>query len=295
MYSVMNTSYKHIMSYPWYKKVLPDSVVLGLKFKKYMGYKLDLNNVQTFNEKLQWLKLHDRNPIYSTIVDKYMVKEYMASIIGEKYIIPTLGVWKKFEEIKFELLPRQFVLKCTHDSGGLVICDDKEKFNYSNAKKKIDECLETNFYWIAREWPYKNVIPQIIAEEYIGYYPLDYKFFTFEGEIDSVMVCKGRELGHPYFYFYDMKWERLYYQHEELEKDDQVDKPENFDEMISIVRKIAKGYCHLRVDLYNINGKIYFGECTFFDQGGYDTDITYNTDLMWGKKMNLDEHGRKHR
>lgn len=146
---------------------LPDKAFIKLKYKDKFGKKINLNNPQTFNEKLQWLKLYDRNPEYTKMVDKYEVKKYVASIIGEEYIIPTLGVWNKFEDIDFNKLPDQFVLKCTHDSGGLVICKDKSKLDINEAKKKIEKSLKINYYYLSREWPYKNVKPQIIAEKYM--------------------------------------------------------------------------------------------------------------------------------
>ena len=163
------------------RNMLPirDRFYLKIMFKNKMGYSLNFENPQTFNEKLQWLKLHNRNPLYTTLVDKYEVKNYVASIIGEEYIIPNLGVWEKFDEIDFETLPDQFVLKCTHDSGGLVIVRDKNKLNISSTRKKINKSLRRNYYWLGREWPYKNVKPRIIAEKYLtdesGYELKDYK------------------------------------------------------------------------------------------------------------------------
>lgn len=252
-----------------------------------MGYPLNLNNPVTYNEKLQWLKLNDRKNNYSKLVDKYEVKKFVANKIGKEYIIPTYGVWNRFDEIDFDKLPNQFVLKCTHDSGSYVICSDKEKFDVEAAKLKIEKALKSSFYWDSREWPYKNVRPRIIAEKYIGFYPKDYKFFVFDSEIDSVMVCNGRENGHPKFYFYDTDWKRLYYQHKEIEFEDTIEKPLGFETMIEIVKQLSEGFPHIRIDLYNVNGKIWFGEYTFYDQGGFDTDITRETDLLWGKKIKL--------
>lgn len=273
-------------------KMIPDPLYLKYKFKKRVGYPLNLKNPQTFNEKLQWLKLYDRNPIYNKLVDKYEVKRIVADRIGEKYVIPTIGVWDNLEQIDFDLLPKQFVLKATHDSGSYFICNDKDTFNIFDAKQKISKSLNHNFYYDGREWPYKNIKPRIIAEEFIGFFPLDYKFFVFGDKIDSVMVCKGREKGYPFFYFYDMNWNRLYYQHKDLEKDDQIDKPDNLKEMINIVAELSQGFSHVRIDLYNVNGKVFFGEYTFFDQSGFDTDITYETDLMWGKKIKLKKYNK---
>lgn len=268
-------------------KLIPDKIYLKHRFRSIMGYPLNLNNPVTYNEKLQWLKLNDRKNNYSKLVDKYEVKKFVANKIGKEYIIPTYGVWNRFDEIDFDKLPNQFVLKCTHDSGSYVICSDKEKFDVEAAKLKIEKALKSSFYWDSREWPYKNVRPRIIAEKYIGFYPKDYKFFVFDSEIDSVMVCNGRENGHPKFYFYDTDWKRLYYQHKEIEFEDTIEKPLGFETMIEIVKQLSEGFPHIRIDLYNVNGKIWFGEYTFYDQGGFDTDITRETDLLWGKKIKL--------
>ena len=269
---------------------LSDKKYLELLFFAHLDRKLNWKKLNTFNEKVQWLKLNNRKEEYTMMADKYAVKKYIADIIGEEYIIPTLGVWNHFDEIDFEELPDQFVLKCTHDSGGLAICTDKSKFDIEKAKEKIEKSLKRNYFNSSREWQYKNIPPRIIAEPFIGIdgkAPEDYKFITFNGALDSVMVCKGRDVGHPWFYFYNKDWKRLIYQHPELEKEDDVEKPENFDVMLWIVEQLARGYVHMRVDLYNVNGKVYFGELTFFNQSGFDTDITYETDLLWGGKMKV--------
>lgn len=275
------------------KDMIPDGVYLKMKFKKSMGYPLNLKNPKTFNEKLQWLKLYNRDPEYTTMVDKYAAKKYIADKIGPEYIIPTLGVWDSFDDIDFDALPDQFVLKCTHDSGSYIICPNKNRLDIVSAKNKLETGLRNNFYWQSREWPYKNVQPRIIAEKFIGYYPKDYKFFVFNGVIDSIMVCKDRDKGHPSFYFYDTDWKRMYYQHDKIEANDEIEKPKNLQTMIDIVKKLSVGFPHVRVDLYNVDGKVFFGEFTLFDQSGFDTDITYETDLMWGAKIDLSLVRRK--
>lgn len=269
---------------------MSDEPYLKLIFPAHTGYALNLREPKTFNEKLQWLKLHDRKVAYSDLVDKYEVKRIVGDLIGEKYIIPTLGVWDCFDDIDFNSLPKCFVLKCTHDSGGLVVCKDKDKLDINSARQKIEASLKQNYYYTTREWPYKDVKPRIIAEEFIGdisSVPEDYKFYTFDGKIDSVMVCKERELGYPKFLFYDLEWNRLQYQREEPVYEKEESKPKNFEEMCRIVEKLADGFCQMRVDLYNIDGKIYFGEMTFFNQSGFDVDITRETDLYWGNKIVL--------
>lgn len=248
------------------------------------------NPPRTYNEKLQWLKLYDHNPQYVMYVDKYAVKNIIGNHIGYKYIIPTLKIWDNVNEIDFDSLPSKFVLKCTHDSGSYIICKNKCNFNKARALKKLKTSLKRNFYYHGREWPYKNIKPRIIAETYIGSdtaVPDDYKFYTFNGKIDSVMVCKNREQGYPQFFFFDLNWQRLYYQINEPSINYEILKPENFDEMIAIAKNIAVHFIEARIDLYNINGNIYFGEITLFNQSGFDTDITFEIDQLWGKKIQL--------
>ena len=174
-------------------KCISDEKYLKLTFKDKMGYPLNLKEPKTFCEKLQWLKLYNRKPEYSDMVDKYEAKKYVAERIGDEYIIPTLGVWDKFEDIDFDNLPNQFVLKCTHDSGGLAICRDKSNFDKEYARKKIKKCLKHNYYWSSREWPYKNIKPRIIAEKYmedsVTKELRDYKFFCFNGKMKFMFIA----------------------------------------------------------------------------------------------------------
>lgn len=271
--------------------VAADAVYLKLLYRNRMGKKLNLERPETYNEKLQWMKLYNRDPKYTMLVDKEAVKAEVEKKVGSKYIIPTLGVWERFEDIDFSKLPERFVLKCTHDSGGLVICKDKATLDLVSARKKIEHCMKRNYYLNTREWPYKNVPRKIIAEQYIscadGAIPLDYKFYCFSGKIDSVMVCVGREFGHPTFFYYDLDWNRKKYQKPGIEPslDESIPRPENFAEMIEVVQKLAKGYPEVRIDLYNIDGKIYFGEYTFFNQSGFDREITEETNHRWGKMI----------
>lgn len=270
------------------KNSIPDSIILKYDFKRILGRKLNLHNPKTLNEKLQWLKIHDRNPKYTDLVDKYKAKQIVGDLIGKQYIVPTIGVYDKFEDIDFLALPEKFVMKCTHDSGSTIVCNNKNSFDINKAKEKINKCLSMNFYYrIGREWPYKNVKPRILIEKYIGDTPNDYKFFMFNGKMDSVMVCTDRDKGHARFRFYDKDWNRLMYMHPELEPKNDVIRPKNFAQMIKIAECLSKGFAHIRVDLYNIDGHIYFGELTFYNQSGFDTDITYDTDLKWGKLTDL--------
>ena len=256
-------------------KFLPDKEFLSLIYRFKMKKSVNWGDPKSFNEKLQWLKLYDRKPEYTTMVDKYAVKKYVADIIGEEYIIPTLGVWNHFDEINFDKLPNQFVLKCTHDSGGIVICQDKSKLNLQAAKKRIEKCLNRNFYCSSREWPYKDVKPRIIAEEYLSMFEvgkelIEYKFFCFNGEPRLVLICKGNPHGSGRTNdFYDMNFKHLPVTVTYPNAKERCTKPKEFNEMQDIARRLSSGIPHLRVDLYVANGKIYFGETTFFHDAGF--------------------------
>lgn len=268
---------------------MDDKKYISKMFRVRMNRKLNLEKPVSYNEKLQWLKIFDHNPDYTIMGDKYLVKKYVAQIIGEEYIIPTIGVWNNAKDIDFNALPEKFVLKCNHNSGiGMFICkDNKKNINEKKVREDLDKGLKQDYYLTLREWSYKNIQRKIIAEEYIGNSPNDYKFYMFNGKMDSVMVCTDRDKGHAVFRFYDKDWNRIYYQKTELEPNNDVEKPKKLEKMIEIAEKLSKGYPHIRVDLYNQDGKIYFGELTLYNQGGFDTDITYDTDLKWGSLLDL--------
>ena len=258
---------------PFFRYV-PDRLALKILYKNVFFKDLDLNNPQTFNEKLQWLKLYDRRPEYTTMVDKYAVKKYVADRIGEEYIIPTLGVWDSFDEIDFDSLPEQFVLKCTHSSGDIVICRDKASFDKEAARKKMKYFLEKDFYLIAREWPYKNVPRRIIAEKYMEDNQTqelrDYKFFTFEGVVKALFVASDRlkKDEDTKFDFFDADYKHLDIINGHPNSKTLPKKPATFAEMKRLAEKISQGIPHVRVDFYEINGKTYFGEMTFYHWSG---------------------------
>ena len=415
---------------------LTDKQYLQLKFYDTFGRFMDFNNPKTFNEKLQWLKVYNQDPRYTQLVDKYAVKKYIAKKIGTKYIIPTIGVWDTFDEINFDSLPDQFVLKCTHDSGGLIVCNNKTKLDIEAAKKKIEISLSNNFYYMGREWPYKNVPHRIIAEQYMAddfrdykslgfesvprmmlvfskyftkkeskevfydetwkhlnikntvsngdifkiqrsqqyefikefikelynkmpfsridiyeidkknylseitfYSPndfekfrpeewnlklgewkklsngsrklnsseysivvsnadnkmknvkalVDYKFFCFDGIAESVMVCTERETGQPKFYFFDKEWKLKKYNIRGKEAPDgfTLPKPDCIDEMFAIAETLSKGIPYVRVDLYCIDGLVYFGEMTFYPDSGFDVNLLKESDAHWGEMLVL--------
>ena len=269
-----------------------DKKYLEILFKYVMGKKCDFNNPQTFNEKLQWLKIYDRNPFYTQLVDKYEVRKFVKARIGNKYLIPCLGVWNHFNEIDFSKLPNQFVLKCTHDSGGLIICKDKLKLNLKDAKKKIEHCLKRRYFLNTREWPYKNVKPKIIAEEYkvdeSGYELKDYKFFCFDGMPKAMFIATDRGTDTK-FDFFDTEFHHLPFTNGHPNADKEIKKPENFTEMLHIAKLLSKGIPEVRVDLYNVNGKILFGEMTFFHWSGMMPFEPEEWDYKFGSWIKLPE------
>ena len=271
---------------------IPDEDYLRRLYAIYMGKPLNLENPVTFNEKLQWLKLHDRKPIYTTMVDKAAAKEYVAEKIGAEHIIPTLGVWDRFDDIDFDSLPDRFVLKTTHDSGGVVICRDQKTFNKKAARKKLEKSLKRDYYAAYREQPYQNVPRRILAEQYMGSDSgelVDYKFFCFGGHADCVMICLDRHLQTPKFYFFDQNWDlkRLNIRGKNAPEGFTVPKPENMDEMFRIAERLSRDMPFLRVDLYNVGGRIYFGELTFFPDSGFDANLLPETDRYFGALLKL--------
>ena len=263
-----------------------------MRYKAKMGCKLNLENPVLFNEKLQWLKIHDHNPIYTTFVDKYEVKDYVKNIIGEEYIIPTLGVYDKFDEIDFDTLPNQFVIKCTHDSGGIVICKDKNTLDIDAARKKINHYLKRKFFYENREWPYKNVKPRIIIEKYMqnsnNTELIDYKLFCFNGNPKITLCCSERfSSSNMCETWFDENWNLL----DIVENHHRIDKsikcPTNFELMKSLANKLASDIAFLRVDFYEINGKVYFGELTFYPASGYERFEPEEWNKKLGDMINL--------
>ena len=253
---------------------MADKQYLQLVYWANMHKKLNLEKPQSFNEKLQWLKLYDRKPEYTCMVDKYEAKKYVAERIGEEYIIPTLGVWNSFDDIDFTTLPNQFVLKTTHDSGSVVICNDNNSFNYENAKKSLTNSLRRDYYLEHREWPYKNVKRRIIAEKFMvdesGYELKDYKFFCFDGVPKTMFIASDRLVPgeETKFDCFDMEFNHLPFSNGHPNAIHEIKRPESFEKMKELAGKLSEGIPHLRVDFYDINGRIYFGELTFSHWSG---------------------------
>ena len=267
-----------------------DKIYLKILFKHRMGKSLNLENPKTYNEKIQWLKLYDRNPEYTLLADKYEVRNYVANTIGEEYIIPLLGVWDRFEDIDFNTLPNEFVLKCTHDSGSVIICKDKNTFDVKEAEKKIKGCLKRNYFRNTREWAYKNIKPRIIAEEYMadesGAELKDYKFLCYHGQPKTVDIISNRE-SDPRSDIFDINFKKLpvsnYYKNSET----RPHKPKGYEEMIELSKKLSKDLIHVRCDFYDINGKVYFGEITFYQGSGLEKYVPYKYDIRFGNWIDL--------
>ena len=273
-------------------RFLPDKMYVKLYFRLRLGRKLDMHNPVTLNEKLQWMKFNYRFPLQTIVSDKLLVRSFVARKVGNEYLIPLLGKWDSFDDIDFSKLPNKFVLKCNHDSGGLVICKDKDSFNVSKARKIINASLSTNFYYIGREYQYRNIVPKIICEQFISdgdNIPIDYKIYCFNGQPDAILVCKDRfsnESHKAKYYFYNQEWKFLpLNKGDDISGDPKIEKPKNFETMIKIASVLSSEFYFARIDLYNISGKIYFGEITLCPNSGFDADITYSTDLAFGRKL----------
>lgn len=283
-----------LLIWMFFARIIPDKLFLRVQFRLVMGYWMDFQNPKTYNEKLQWLKLYDRNPSYSRMVDKYEAKEYVSGIIGPEHIIPTIGVWDSVDEIDFSQLPSSFVLKCTHDSGGIVICRDKSKLDIDSAKRKLRKALKINYYYQNREWPYLNVKPRIIAEQFMvdesGFELKDYKWFCFHGEPKALFIASDRMTPgeETKFDFFDMDYNHLPFTNGHPNAKELPQKPQSFEEMKELSRRLSKGIPHVRVDFYDINGHVYFGELTFYHWSGIVPFNPPKWDKTFGDWLHLD-------
>ena len=279
------------------KMIKSDKLYLKVYYYLHTGKRLNLDNPVSFNEKMQWLKLHNTKPVCTQMADKYAVRQLITDSIGEDYLIPLLGVWDCFDEIDFGLLPDKFVLKATHDSGSFVICKDKSRFDKNAARKKLNRSLKNNYFWAGREYPYKDIKPRIIAETYMenpGEDGLsDYKFFCFGGKPDMLFYASDRfnnddGEGAKYDY-YDMNLNHLPIRNQgHKNKNLVIPHTAQFEEMKDLAAKLSKGFPFLRVDFYLINGKVYFGELTFHDGGGVVPFVPDEWDYRLGEKIVLD-------
>lgn len=274
--------------------LIPDKLYLQLMFRCKVGARLELKKPKTFCEKIQWLKLYDRNPLYTNLVDKSTVKEYVKGIIGDKHIIPTLGVWNNVEDIDYDALPNQFVLKTTNGSGGndVVICNDFSIFNKEKTARHLKKSLKKNVYERLREWPYKNIKPRIIAEKYIedkcGELS-DYKFFCFDGVPQYCQVIRNRFTKET-IDFFDMTWRHMpFIGLNPIVKNgcDSVEKPSCLNEMIEACKKLSRTIPFVRIDFYVVNNDFYFGEMTFYPKSGFGSFYPTEWNYRLGKMVKL--------
>ncbi len=271
---------------------MPDETYLKMIYKCHMGRKLNLSSPTTYNEKLQWLKLNDRRPEYKIYADKFAVREYIRQAVGEEYLIPLIAVYDKVDEIPWDALPAQFVLKCTHASGTNIICPDKNQLDVETAKRQLNRWMRWDYYWHGREWQYKEMKPRIICEKYMaddsGSELKDYKFHCFSGEpkIATVVLNRFKE-GGPNGNFYDMDWNRLpFYQHYRPSINE-VPKPKSFEQMKAIARRLSEGLPYIRIDYYEVEGQLYVGELTLHPASGWLEFIPESADDLVGSWVEL--------
>lgn len=272
---------------------LPDKLYIQMLYYVRTGKKLDLNSPKRFNEKLNWMKLYDRNPMYTKMADKLQAKQIVADKIGDKYIIPLIAVWDNTDDIKLDQLPEEFVLKCNHDSGSAIICRDKSKFDLQAAKEKLQRCLSNNYYYYSREWVYKDIKPKIICEPYVEDFEdaelRDYKFFCFDGKVKFLYVATDRfKPGEEVkFTFFDENYNFLPIIHGHPNADPLPEKPSGFDEMKEIAEKLSEGIKHVRVDLYEANGKVFFSEFTFYNNSAFLAFEPDEWDYKFGEYLKI--------
>lgn len=289
-----------ISKHPFVHKImnwLPDEAFIIMKwYGRRMPYKLDLKNPKAYNEKLQWIKLYDRNPLYTTLVDKYRVKEYVTDKVGAEHVIPLLGSWDKVEDIEWDKLPEQFVLKVNHDCGGQIICKDKSNLDIPATIEKLKKSLARNYYYESREWPYKNVEPKVFAEAYMEdeFGELrDYKFFCFDGQVKAMFIATERNAGGEVkFDFFDADFNHLPFTQGHPNAEKTPDKPKGFEKMKELAKKLSKGIPEVRVDFYDVNGQVYFGEFTFFHFGGIVEFHPTEWDYTFGSWIKLPEKNK---
>ena len=272
--------------------IFGDEIYVRVEYFIVFGKRLRLKNPQTYSEKLQWLKLHEGDPIYTRMVDKAEAKKYVTEIIGEEYIIPTYGVWNHFDEIDFDKLPDQFVLKTTHDSGGVIICKDKKTLDKNAAKVKLEKSLKNDYYYTSKEWPYKNVVPRIIAEKYMEDESgelCDYKLFCFDGKMKALFIATDRFTSgeETKFDFFDENFNHLPFTNGHPNATKPIKKPESFQQMKDLAEKLSQKIPNVRVDFYCTNVKIYFGELTFFHWGGFKRFEPEEWDFKFGEWFKL--------
>ena len=273
--------------------LLPDKAAICLKYYYHFRRFPNLKDPKTYNEKIQWLKLYDHNPIYVQMVDKYEAKKYVEKTLGGHYVVPTYGVWNTFDEIDFCKLPQMFVLKTTHDCGGVFIVKNKDDLNIENCRKFINQHLKCNYFYEGREWPYKKVVPRIIAEKYILDEATenlkDYKFFAYDGVVRALFVASDRQSdeSETKFDFFDREFNHLEIINGHPNSSKGIEKPSNFGLMINLAERLSNGFPHIRVDFYESEGKLFVGELTLYHYSGMVPFVPEEWDYKFGEWLKL--------
>jgi hypothetical protein len=270
---------------------LPDPLFLSMKYRLVVGKALSLHEPTSFNEKLQWLKIHDRRPEYTNMVDKYEARKYIVDRVGSQYLVPLLGVYDTFEEIDFAGLPNQYVLKPTHTSGDVFVCRDSSQVDYAALRREVGIWMRREYYWLHREWPYKDIRPRLICEQLLedGDSELkDYKLMCFNGKVKCLFVCSGRNSSRGlHVDFFDMEWEPMPFERHYPRSGLAIPRPATFDDMVRIAETLSKGIHFLRVDFYEVNRRAYVGELTFYPGAGFERFTPEYYDYLLGSWLEL--------
>lgn len=271
---------------------LPDKIYLKLRYYAILGKNLNLHQPLTFDEKLQWLKLFNRLPEYTIYVDKFEVRNHFKNMIGEEYLVPLIGIYHSFDDIDFTMLPNSFILKCTHDSGSAVICQDKDNFDFEKAKKKLEKRLKRNYFYHGREWPYKHIPPKIICEhlliDKLGGEIKDYKFLCFNGKAKCLYVTLNRNSPAGLNVdFYDLDWQPMPVERGYPRSGTTIEKPLHFDKMVKFAEVLAEKFPFVRVDFYEVNEKLYIGELTLYPGNGFRKFTPDSYDKLFGSWIEL--------
>ncbi|BES66425.1 ATP-grasp fold amidoligase family protein [Gottschalkiaceae bacterium SANA] len=273
-------------------RLMSDESYLKIKYRLKVGKKLNLNDPKGFNEKIQWLKIHEHNKLHTQLVDKYEVRSWVADKIGSEYLVPLIGVYEALDQIDFDALPDQYVLKCSHDSGGVFICHSRQSFDTKKVSKKLKRSLKRNYYYGGREWQYKHVQPRLICERLLiephtDSVP-DYKFMCFNGKVKCSFVCSERKQASGLKVdFFDLDWNRMPFERHYKNSNAIIEKPKNYLAMIRLAEILAEGFRFVRVDFYEVSGRIYFGELTFHPGSGFERFSPEYYDELLGSWIKL--------
>lgn len=269
---------------------IPDEQFVKIAYRGMMGERLDLKNPKTFNEKLQWLKVYDHKEEYTGLVDKIQAKDLVGNIIGFQHIVPIYGTWRNAFDIDFDQLPKQFVLKCNHDQGSVIIVENKNSINTKEVIRKLNYKIKQNAYYGTREYPYKNIKPKVFAEEYLGNNIIDYKFYCFNGEPKFLYCGQGLTEDHSLkIDFYDLDWNLMPFYRTDYHRLGNIPKPLHLDEMLIIARMLCKDIPFVRIDLFEVADKVYFSEFTLCPASGYMPFVPKEYDYIVGEWLKISQ------